>query len=182
MSIVKGYSEFKLDEKQIAATEATTEELHKVTRQGIEGTFEVCLPSPSLWGRIWGSVYEEGCPPANIIRADKQWGVHVGWCVYGNLVPFMCGKWCLRLHAESIGPGEEFDLPKERCSKEVPMDPCKCCYEERILVNPGIIKPEHCGIPYKLVLTVQYLTACKDRPGPVTGFVEFPVIEFYQST
>jgi hypothetical protein len=184
MSIVKGYTEFTLDEKQIAATEASTEELHKFKRQGLEGSFEVCLPKPTLWGRMWGSVFEEGCPPTNIIRADKRWGVELHWCIYGSLVQFMCGSWCVRLHCESMGPGEEFDFPqdsKERCAKLIKMDPCKSCYEDYIYVPAGFVKTEWCGTPYKVVATVQYLTACKDRPGPVTGFIEFPIIEFYQT-
>jgi hypothetical protein len=178
---------YQLDKKQIDAIEASTEELYKVTRKGILGYLEVNLPTPSLWGNIWGSVYEyEGGlgTPANIIRADKEWGVEVNWCLYGTLVQFMCGEWCIRLHCESVGEGEEFDIPreaKERCTKKIPMDPCKNCYQYTIRVNPGIIKPEHCGTPYKLVATVQYLTACNAIPAPLTGFIEFPLIEFYEA-
>jgi hypothetical protein len=181
MSSPKGYREVTLDENTIATIEANTEKQHKITRQGIEGSFEVNIQKPSLWGHIWGYVYETGVGPTNIIRADRPWGVEVEWCIYGNLVQFICGKWCLRLHCESMGPGEEFDLPTGRCGIEIPMDPCKCCYKGKIEVPAGTIKPEHCGTPYKLVVTVQYLTACKDRLGAVTGFVEFPVIEFYQA-
>jgi hypothetical protein len=174
---------YRIDNETIASMEAITEKSQNVTRQGVLGTFEVNLPDPPLWGKIWATVQETGIPPANIIRADKPWGVDVHWCIYGNLAPFICGSWCVRLHLESIGPGPEFNLPGkgEKCAKLIAIDPCKNCYGAYIDVSPGVIKPEQCGIPYKLVVTVQYLTACKDRTGPMTGFVEFPVIEFYQA-
>jgi hypothetical protein len=182
MTTVRGFS-YELDEKAIASMEASAEKSQSVTRQGVLGTFEVNLPNPPVWGRIWATVHETGEAPSNIIRADKPWGVEVEWCVYGKLVPFICGSWCIRLHCESIGEGPEFDLPGkgQRCAKLMPVDPCLNCYKTYIEVPAGIIKTQHCGTPYKLVVTVQYLTACKERTGPMTGFVEFPTIEFYEA-
>jgi len=143
------------------------------------GNLEVSLPEPYLGGGISAEVYEvEGATPTNIIRTDQEWGVRIRWQLEGSLAEFICGTWCVHLRMESMGPGEEliFDA-----SPEIPLDPCgdgEYSYDFR--VPPGTVKDEHCSIPYKPVVTVSYRTACH-RPGPMAGFVELPLVQFYDA-
>jgi len=178
METSTGLTEFTLSADAMASMEKAC---GSSRCEGTLGSFEVCLHRPALWGKIWAYIYEEDCPPTNIIRADKNWGVKICWEIYGNLVPFICGNWCLHLDFESIGEGPEFDLPLGGKEIKIPLNPCKCHYEYDFKVPKGTIKPEHCSSPYKVVATVTYLTSCRDEPGPMAGFVEFPVIQFYKA-
>ncbi len=142
----------------------------------------------------------------SLIRADQDWGVKLHWYLEGCLVPFICGWWNITLFFEGMGSskgygygkgsdygkgdydadsdysGEEFDL-KAEC--EIPLNPClkldenghaNYCYDFKI--PKGTIKPGHCGRPYKLVASITYKTVC-GCPGPMAGFVEKPMIYFY---
>ena len=141
------------------------------------GNLEVSLPEPYLGGSISAEVYEvKGVTPATIIRTDQEWGVKIRWQLEGSLAEFICGTWCVHLRMESMGTGEEILF---NASQEIPLNPCgdgEYFYDFR--VQPGKIKDEHCSIPYKPVVTVSYRTACH-RPGPMAGFVELPLVQFY---
>ena len=142
-----------------------------------KGTFEVSLPAPNLSGEIYAEVYEEGgVKPTTIIRTDQEWGVKVHWDFKGYLTPFICGEWCVHLCLESIGPGPELKLDHPH----IPLNPCgNGEYYADFEVEPGIVTGEDCSTPYKLVVTVTYLNAC-DKPGPIAGFVEGPILQFYE--
>ncbi len=100
--------------------------------------------------------------------------VYMRWCLSGSLRECICGFWCPTVHLESIGKGPEFSIHGPR----VPLDCKKRCYGVRI---PGSgIDPAHCSTPYKLVATLQYLTPCWN-PGPIVGFCELPLVQFYES-
>jgi hypothetical protein len=158
-------------------------------QKGHTGYWEVSLSEPALEGGISAYVFEEGgVAPTNIIRTDQNWGVKIEWFLKGSLVPFICGYWCVSLHFESmgspIGPDfneDEFDLK----TYELKLDPCKkldeygrAVYDYEFKVPAYTIKPEHCGRPYKVVTSVTYKTIC-NKPGPMAGFVEGPMIQFY---
>lgn len=146
------------------------------------GSFEVSgAPASSfLHGTIAAEVYEVGgVAPTNIIRTDQDWFVRIRWELCGALKSMICGKWCLHLHLESIGKGPELDLPDPGPELEVDLDPCgdgKYCKD--FYVKAGTVTAEHCGTPYKLVSTVTYQNPC-DCPGPMAGFVEGSIIQFY---
>ncbi len=138
------------------------------------------LASPYLSGSINGYITEVGGEqPTTIIRSDQDWKVHVEWELTGKLTEFVCGKWCVSAFLESIGPGQELRLPAN--SLEIDLDPeaGPNKYSVWFTVPAGTIKPENCSTPYKLVLTVTYLTP-KHRPGPMAGFVEGPIVQFYE--
>jgi len=156
-----------------------------------KGDFEVSLSNPALAGGIEAEVYEVGgVAPSSIIRADQDWGVKIKWFLEGTLVPFICGSWCITLYFESMGSPDgpdynedEFDLHSKY---EIKLDPCitpdDCgrywyCYDFK--VPKGTVKPGHCGRPYLLVTAITYKTMC-DRPGPMAGFVQGPMIQFYE--
>lgn len=146
------------------------------------GRFETSGPliTPYLEGDIYSYVTEvDGVEPVTIIRADQDWKVHVKWVLRGKLTEFVCGKWCVNAHIESIGPGPELRLPAS--GLEIDLDPCPGDNEYTVWLDipAGTIKPEDCSTPFKLVTTVTYLTP-KHQPGPMAGFVEGPILQFYQ--
>lgn len=145
----------------------------------LKGNFEVSLPAPYLDGEIYAEVYEVGgARPTSIIRTDQDWGINLHWDLKGSLAPFICGRWCVHVFLESMGPGPELKIDSN--PKYIPLDPCgKGEYYFDFRVPRGRVTGEHCSTPYKLVVTVTYLTAC-DKPGPIAGFVEGPLIQFYE--
>jgi hypothetical protein len=134
-------------------------------------------------GVIDATVHEHGgFPPTTIIRSDQVWGVHVRWATSGTLVRMICGKWCLQVHLESIGPGPELRLPRKPV--HIPLDPCgkhkypyTVHYKYHLDIPAGTITPAHCGIPYKLVTSLTYIDYC-GKPGPIAGYVEGPIMQF----
>jgi len=145
-----------------------------------KGSFEVSGSPHLLYGEIEASIYElGGVAPTNIIRIDEDWLVRLKWQLHGSLKSMICGKWCLHVHLESIGKGPELDLPDPGPEIQIPLNPCgngEYCYD--FVVKKGTVKPEHCSTPFKVVTTVVYENAC-GRPGPMAGFVEFGIIQFY---
>jgi hypothetical protein len=169
----------------------STQELHVV------GNFETDL-DPLLSGTISANIHDEVEPYSryvSIIEADDYWYVSARWCLTGPARRLICGYWCVRLFMESLG---EDDLDVELTNDEglIELNPCgDGCYEAHFTVKPYTIRVEHCGTPFKPVLTVQYLTLCRfpyktDEEweaasyckrylaGPIAGFVEFPVTQF----
>lgn len=146
------------------------------------GYFEVSGAPSYLHGKIEASVYEiGGVAPKTIIRTDEDWVVRFCWELDGALKSMICGTWCLHVHLESIGKGPELDLPDDGPEVEVPLDPCgDGKYQKEFLIRAGTVKAEHCGTPYKMVATVTYRNAC-DLPGPMAGFVEGPILQFYDA-
>jgi hypothetical protein len=148
----------------------------------IVGRFETSgnLRSPYLSGEIGAYITEvDGVDPVTIIRSDQDWKVHVHWTLSGKLNEFVCGEWCLNLFLESIGPGRELRLPDEELHVHLKPQPYETRYWETICIPAGRVPVDMCGTPYKLVVTVTYLTP-KGEPGPMAGFVEGPVVQFYQ--
>ena len=142
-----------------------------------QGDFEVELPKPYLGGTISAEIHEVGeDTPARIIGINDDWVVEVYWTLTGSLQPFICGEWCVHVFLESIGPGREFDL---EAARYIPLDPCgDGRYHAEVRVPGGTIKTDECAIPYKVVTSVTYRTEC-GKPGPIAGFVEGPIIQFY---
>jgi hypothetical protein len=145
------------------------------------GNFEVSGSPNLLSGTIEAEVYEVGgASPTSIIRVDQDWLVRIKWALRGTLKSMICGKWCLHVHLESIGKGPELDLPHPDGREiHIPLNPCgngEYCYD--FLVRAGTIRPEHCSTPFKVVTTVTYENACH-KPGPMAGFVEFGILQFY---
>ncbi|MDX2039654.1 MAG: hypothetical protein SF097_00310 [Acidobacteriota bacterium] len=144
-----------------------------------KGTFEVSLTNPALSGTIEADVYEQGgVAPTTIIDYDQEWGVKIKWQLSGSLVPFICGSWCVSLYFESMGAGPEFDLHRTHTLELNPCGSGKYDYDFR--VPRGTIRKEHCGRPYKVVAAVTFVTKC-GKPGPMAGYVEGPMIQFYES-
>ncbi len=148
------------------------------------GHFETPLGprSPFLAGDIYATVHERGgVEPNTIIRTDTDWFVDIRWRLTGSLVPLICGKWCVHLFLESMGPGPELALPDPGPEVHIPLDPCgDGKYRYYFEVRKGVVKAEHCSTPYKLVVGITYLNAC-DQPGCIAGFVDGPMLQFYEA-
>ena len=140
--------------------------------------FEITVPVGSvLSGDISATIVDhEGVAPANIIRADDNWAVQFDWSLKGRLASCICGHWCLFVRLESIGAGPEYSLGPVN----IPLDPCgDGNYSYKFAVPAGRISSESCGPTYKVVATLTYVTPC-DRPGPIAGFVDLGLVQFYE--
>jgi len=158
-----------------------------------QGEFEVEF-LPLLQGSIEAQVYEKGEAPSRIIDINDPWFVEVNWSLTGPLQRFICGTWDVDVYMESIGKGPELELPDE-AFEAIPLNSKNGHYHVKFAVPAGFIKthveswreegteggfiPEReADIVYKMVATVTY----KDQygtPGPIAGFVEFPMLQFY---
>jgi hypothetical protein len=124
--------------------------------------------------RLYAGVYEGGVPTNGIINVTKPWDVRLSWCLTGPLKQLVCGTWCVNVHFESIGEGEEFSLKGPEFKFGCEQD----CYS--VCIPGRSVKPDDCSTPYKVVATVQYKSMC-GKPGAILGFVEFPMMQFYYS-
>lgn len=114
-----------------------------------------------------------GGPPTKIIRIDQPWSVKFDWKTAGALTHIMSGAWLLRLYLEQMG-GKEIDLPGPVSTKEVKCVSEPCPYSASIEV-PANNVPE--GV-YLLVASLTMIGPTK-KPGPIAGFAEFGVVQFY---
>ncbi|WP_420641628.1 hypothetical protein [Candidatus Leptofilum sp.] len=146
-----------------------------------KSAFEVTVATyPPLAGEMHAVVLENGRPSNNVIRTDQNWSVRVDWKLEGALVPCIAGNWCVTLFLESIGRGREFSFPLPHQEQiRVPLDPCgNGEYTYDIQVPAHTIRDSDCSTPYKAVVALTYLDPC-DRPGPMAGFCELPILQFY---
>jgi hypothetical protein len=142
-----------------------------------DGKLETSLSEPLLYGDVTAKIYEkEGAKPTTIIRTDQEWGVKINWELKGSLAEYICGEWCIRVCLESIGHG-----PERNWEYRIPLDPCgNGNYYYDFKFKPGDITADYCSTPYKPVVTVTYNSVCH-VPGPIAGFVELPILQFYEA-
>lgn len=142
----------------------------------MEGKFQTPFPEGDamLNGKIEAEVFEDGgTEPTSIIGTDQSWYAHVTWEFNGLLVPLIGGWWNLQLHLESMGPGSEYSLPDP--ADVIPLTPGENNYSHHIEVTAGTVDTG----AYKLVTTLTY-TDLTDNPGPIAGYVEGPMLQFYE--
>lgn len=150
-------------------TEAHFEELRHAD---FAGRTEVKLNTGLNLIRLYAGVYENGKPTNGIINVNQPWDVRVSFGLVGPLKEILCGKWCVSVDFESIGPGYEF-----RTSHPEYDFNCKHCYWSLRLPGPRI-DPTKCTTPYKIVVTVAARSHC-GKPVGILGFVELPLVQFY---
>lgn len=138
-------------------------------------SFEVSGGPYLLKGEIYhANIHEVTDPtlPTNIIRKDQDWFIHLKWRLTGSLVRMIDGEWLIQTFLESIGPGPEFELNPP--GKKLDVNPGAPDYNFEFHVKAGQVPVGS----YKLVTTIKYL-APDGKPGPMTGFYEVPLVEFY---
>lgn len=148
------------------------------------GEFEVELgvPASALSGTIQAEAREPGELATRIFDIHDNWEVQVDWTLSGYLSRMICGSWALDVYLESIGPGDELELPQDPDDRDIPLDPTGSGkYSATFHVPADFVKPVpgETDIAYKMVVSLTY----KDvggRPGPLAGFVELPMVQFYQ--
>lgn len=136
-------------------------------------TFEELLPYFSLTGGL--SIYEitpPGAPPTTIIRTDQRWKVQFDWETFGRLNCVLCGSWELRVYLEEMGRGE-FHL--ENATATVPFVSSPHSYSREIEFAANSVPV---GL-YKLTATI--IQQGPGGPGPIVGFAEGPLVQFYKS-
>jgi hypothetical protein len=125
------------------------------------------------------TIYEEpGSPePITIIPTDQWWYVDVELWVAGQLRHHLCGKWCLCLYLESIGPAPEIGIP-DSC-QEIEMDPCgDGYYKFTFRVPPGTVEADRCGTVYIPTVTLGSLDRCGNA-GHIFGHCRLPDLMFH---
>ncbi|MCG3160713.1 MAG: hypothetical protein JMDDDDMK_01782 [Acidobacteria bacterium] len=145
------------------------------------GEFEVSGgPAPNLLhGHIEATVMEHGgTTPTTIIRADQAWAVDLHWDLHGALVPMISGMWVVHIYLESIGPGAELKLPDPAPEIKIPVNQISGHYAHHFHVPAGRVPATHGSTPYKLVAAITYETQY-GTPGPMAGYVEGPILQFY---
>lgn len=143
--------------------------------------FEISPIVTELTGTINATVYEEaGVKPTTIIQVDQAWYVEVEWSLKGHMRRHLCGQWCVMVHLESVGKGNEYSLP-ESC-EYFPIDPCNDgTYKKRINIPAGLIQPQDCGTLYLLAVTLGSLDAC-GRKGHIAAYCKGPSLMFYEDS
>ncbi len=179
-SFVQEVEQFEDDLETAVSVDPTDAEFRPWVKR-YRGEFQTPFPPKSryLYGHIEASIYDSGVAPNTIIKVGDDWYVDIYWSMKGMLMPLVYGKWCVRLHMESMGRGKEFNFPHNGHEVYVKVDPCgNGLYHYRLKVPAGTVKAKHCGIPYKLVVSVTFHDVC-GRPGYLTGVVEGPILHFY---
>ena len=142
------------------------------------------------------TVREVGGPLTQmVIRKDQDWQIDVSWEVHGSLLskpttasfPFT-GDWIVRAYLESIGPGEEYTIPKDglklsvNASKTEVRDPKVSTDDRReYTATIKIGKDDVAAGVYKLVVAVNHESS-PGVPGPIAGFYESGMLQIYEPT
>ncbi len=146
------------------------------------GQFEV-EGIPGLSGLIEAHVHEVGEGPSRILDIHDPWEIDVKWSLSGPTARYICGTVAVDAYMESIGPGREFELPDDTNDlAAIPLQPNPTNQYSATFHVPAdyvTTSGDETDIVYKLVVTVTYKDAV-GRPGPIAGFVEFPVLQFYK--
>ena len=137
------------------------------------------LPKEFEVNKFEATLYESTNPtaPTTIIATDQEWGVKVHWETSGHLSNHLRGKWFVAVSIESIGAGPEEEVGYQQLDLKPGPDPVK--YEADIKVPAGkVTVPNHRSMPFKLVTTVSFMWDA-DHPGPMAGYVDGPIVQFY---
>lgn len=120
-------------------------------------------------------------PSNNILRADQPWSLHVHWHTTGTLVPILQGFWHLDMYLERMGPGPDLKLPLGP-GIDIPLTPGPGTqfYNPFINIPAGTVTagPGNPSV-YKVVVTVTYRYSENGPFGLMSGFIEGPIISFY---
>lgn len=136
--------------------------------------FEELVPYFSISGEC--ELYEvtpPGTTPTTIIRTNQEWYIKMSWKTFGALNCLMCGNWQLEVYLEQMGKGE-YDLPNSARSVPFVSSPHQYHHEIHFPANKV---PE--GV-YRIVVTIK-MQGPTGIPGPVVGFAEGPLVQFYSS-
>lgn len=132
---------------------------------------------------LTGTLKQEG-EPVGYYDADKA-GVYEGKiCLEGNLRYHLCGRLCVSLHVECLGPGTEDTLDPVW----IELEPCgDGCYPFDIEIPEGYFTPgeDGCGQVCCFVLTVTsfapYCEGVPNRPGHINCWAKGPCVMIHRA-
>lgn len=142
-----------------------------------KGNLEIELPGFLYTSEMTAEAREPGEPPTRIFDIHDDVEVTVDWSLPMPYARMFCGTFDCDLFLESQGKGREFRIEGPNQS----LDPTTNAYHAVIKIPRDTIQPVQgeTNIPYKLTVTVTYKDAT-GRPGPIAGFVELPMVQFYK--
>ncbi len=124
-------------------------------------------------------------PPNNIVRTNEQWGVHIEWTMSGaNRAAIEAiapnAEFRLQVFLERIGPGAEITLPVPNATENIlggAVGPAGRTYTRDLQFGAGSV-PDG---TYHLTTMVQLFNAPAPAgtPQPAAGFIELPMVLFY---
>jgi len=117
-----------------------------------------------------------GVDPTNLIRSDQDAFVRIRLRTEGAYTTMIGGKFRLRLHLERMGPGPELNLPAAPVEVGLVPGVSPQNYTRNITIAAGSVTPG----AYKLVTTVTY-ESLAGNPGPIAGYSEGPILQFYNA-
>lgn len=123
-----------------------------------------------------------GAAPSNVIRTDSAWSVKVEFSTDLALSGVLPGEWVISVYLESIGQGDEIKCGTKTIPLQLGGSGLKN-YSEVINVAAGTVSlaPGENSTPFKLVTTVTYNWPTNPpTPGPMAGFSEGPIVQFYK--
>ena len=133
--------------------------------------------------------------PTTVVDCDTGASVKVHWDIEGHLKKHLCGKWCVCVHLESLGPGPELSV-KNPC-ESIDWEPCNeggWNYEVVIphdITTPQdnntngvddkdeLCDPNQCGLLYQIGVTLTSKNGC-GGPGHIAAYCKGPCIMFYK--
>jgi len=103
--------------------------------------------------------------------------VQVYWEIPESLNRIICGTFDCDLYLESQGKGKEFEIE----GPPTPVDQAHNDYHVDISIPAGSIqtRPDETDIVYKMTASVTFKNTL-GRPGPIAGFVELPMVQWYK--
>ena len=137
------------------------------------------IPYDSLYVTMKCTLWQNG-EPCGYLDVDKPAEYRVRVCLKGNLRYHLCGKLCVCVHIECLGPGPEITLP---CVK-LDLDPCDPdgCYDFVVPIPAGTLQPgqEGCGQVCCFTTTLTSFTMC-DQPGHIACWCKGHCVMIYRS-
>lgn len=138
--------------------------------------FETPFPDAVFKGEITGYTHEvDGVPPSTVIKTTDTWHIHVDWQTTGNATGMITGEWHIQAFLESMGPGPEKTIIEPPLV--IPLTPgvSPILYSREVPIQPKIVPAG----TYKLVVVMTYIEPT-GHPGPMAGFIEGPLLQFYE--
>lgn len=115
--------------------------------------------------------------PTTVINRDQKYLVEVCVELGAAIKKLLCGKWCVSVAAEGVGPASE-----KKMTKIIPMNNCDPKPDCVTFDLPGEWFEGGggvCGDVYYLVVTVVALDSCEDKPIGIAGYCKIGPVMVY---
>jgi len=140
------------------------------------GTLEIELLGAFVNTTMTSVASEPGEPSTTVFDIHDDVNVSADWSIPDPLSRMIAGTFEVTLYLEAQGDGEEFEIGLPA----IAVNPALTAYHADILIPANRIVPPagKTNVPYKLTTTVIYKDVL-GTPGPIAGFVELPLVQFY---